>query len=741
MGRKRGAVEIRARLLGITDTMRTVGELGRRIMNHRQNPITNARCWALLVVMVLMLLAGRVAAQETEERVFLRADNQSATGETWTGEGNVHIVYQDIEIHCDKAEYDRSTGEVVVRGNVIVDRGPSRFTANLAHFNLESKTGVFYDASAFVDPMYTFSGQEIEKIDETRFRLERASFTTCDIVDKNPPWSFHFRKALVKKEGLGRFTSTAMKIQGVPVFYMPYMVWPVKQERALGLLMPRLGYSNRRGFNIGLPLFVPLGRSYDTTIFADYYTKDFFGLGNSWRWAPVEGARGEIDLYGVWDRPNDEFQWRVLGFHKQEDFLGFQLLAQVENLSDIDFWQDFDRTFDATTRRDLYSFLYLTRSFGPYALNLRVDHRKTFLTTTDVVLSQIPEVELRSGSTAIAGSQVYLNLIGSLNYLSSDRGGDLKGRYGRADLFPTVSYTLPGPTWFSITPRLGGRFTYYTEQLTEDRRSFEDDPLGRIYATGAVDIVGPSFSRVFEGGLGRYEKVKHLIEPRFEYRYLTTTTDVSRIPIFDEVDSTPRDANFIRMILANRLLGRSSGGAGTRELGSLEFSQDYSFDQPLNFGEGGQTSRLGPFGASLRLTPTMGTGFDARVFYDLLTNNFRSFSLAASVQERLGMLNLTWYESYNPRNGQRTSSQVRSLIGFRKAGFPLDVTVQLAYDIVRSELGDQRYRMGWQGKCWNISAEYRDTRIGAFPTREFLIVIGLKGVGSLPEIKGSLGGY
>jgi hypothetical protein len=271
--------------------------------------------------------------------------------------------------------------------------------------------------------------------------------------------------------------------------------------------------------------------------------------------------------------------------------------------------------------------------------------------------------------------------------------------------------------------------------------SFLDEPLSRIYGTGAVDIVGPSLSRVYEGGLGKYEKTKHLIEPRIEYRYLTTTTDVSRIPVFDEVDSTPGDASLVRMVLANRLLGRDREGVGTRELGSLEFIQDYSFGEPLNLGEAGSTSQLGPLGMALRLTPTPGTGFDARLSYDLLFKNLRSTSLAASVQRPIGMLNLTWYESFNPRNGDRFSSQIRSLIGFRKAGFPLDATVQIAYDIVRAQIGDQRYGINYTGSCWNISAQYRDTKIGAFPTREFLIVIGLKGVGNLPEIKGSLGGY
>ena len=44
------------------------------------------------------------------------------------------------------------------------------------------------------------------------------------------------------------------------------------------------------------------------------------------------------------------------------------------------------------------------------------------------------------------------------------------------------------------------------------------------------------------------------------------------------------------------------------------------------------------------------------------------------------------------------------------------------------------------GERWGVTAEYRDLKLGLYPTRDFRIVIELKGVGSLPEIKGSLGG-
>ncbi len=704
----------------------------------------------LLLVSGILLLASSARAADDEQRVVLTADDQYASETMWHGEGNVHISYQDITIQCDTVDYDRATGDLVASGHVIVDRGPSRFTADELHFNLESKTGLFTNVTAQIDPMYSFTGDAMEKLDDTHYRIDQATFTTCS-TEERPPWSFHVRQAMLEEEGMGRFRGVAFKVQAVPVMYLPYMIFPLKQERTMGFLFPRMGYSNRRGFNFGLPFYIPLGRSYDTTIFADYYTAGDVGFGNQWRWAPVAGAQGEIDLYGIWNRSNanfDEFQWQIFGHHEQEDFLGFRLLAQVENLSDIDFFQDFDRSFAANTRRSLYSYFYLTRSFGPYALNLRADHRQTFLTTADVTLIQLPEAELRSSATPVFGSPVYLNLVSSVNVFNVDRGGDLKGTYARADFFPELSYTLPGPVWLSVTPRLGGRYTYYTSQYALDARNrptgFIQEALDRLYFTGGVDVVGPSFSRIFPGGLGNFDKVKHLVEPRIEYRYLTTATDVSRIPIFDEVDSTPKDANFVRFILANRLLGRGGEGVGTRELGSFSIFQSFSFSDPLNpvpAREGEPTSQRGPLGMELRVTPSVGTGFDARLSYDTLYRNLISSSLAASLQRSIGMLTLTWYQSRNPRTGERFSSQLRTLIGFRKAGFPLAATVNLAYDIENSVLQDQRYRVEYQGSCWNVAAEYRDTKLGLYPTREILILFGLKGVGALPEIRGSLGGY
>jgi LPS-assembly protein len=694
----------------------------------------------LLLGLLLIVPAAILEAADTPDSITLIAEEQQWEGDVWRGLGDVKILYQDIKITCDEMEYNRITQDLVAHGRIIVDQGPSRFTADELHYNLGTKAGLFINGTGYVDPMYSFSGREIEKIDETHYRIDGAVFTTCARDDPSPPWSFSIRRAFLEEEGFGRFHSSAIRIQNFPVFYLPYLVWPIKQARAPGLLMPTFGYSDARGFNIGLPVYFPVGRSYDTTVLFDYYANGYYGLGNEWRWAPTEDAAGRSLAYAVWDKAAAEWQWKYDVNHVQNDLLGFHLLVQLEDLSDVDFFQEFDRTFEANTRRSLYSQIYLTRSQGPATLNVRADRRVTFLTTNNVEQLQLPEVELRVRSTSIGGSRLYWDLVSSLNYFSVDRGGSLQGQYGRADLFPTLSYSLPSPLWLSVTPRLGGRGTYYTQRYSDDHLSFVDESISRTYLAGGVDIVGPSVSRIFNKPWGPYARFKHLVEPRISYAYLGGTEDTTLIPIFDEVDSTPL-TNRLRLALANRLLARSKEGVSARELGTFELYQDYSFDEPLNRGDGVRQSQWGPLGMLLRLTPTAGTGFDAQVSYDTLFKNPISASLAGSLTRPEGTARLTWYQSYQSRTGQRVSSQLRALIDFRKPGFPLQAGVQLAYDSEKAEFQQQQYRVFWQGSCWSISAEYRDLQLGPVPTREFRIVIDLKGVGALPEIKGSLGSF
>jgi hypothetical protein len=71
-----------------------------------------------VTALAMVVLAGIVGAADEEDRVILHAETQLGTANGWHGEGEVQIVYQDIEIRCDEADWDRATGMVVARGNV-----------------------------------------------------------------------------------------------------------------------------------------------------------------------------------------------------------------------------------------------------------------------------------------------------------------------------------------------------------------------------------------------------------------------------------------------------------------------------------------------------------------------------------------------------------------------------------------------------------------------------------------------
>jgi LPS-assembly protein len=699
---------------------------------------------ALPALVALLLVPWTCAASEPREAFNLRADQQEWVEETfWFGTGDVQVQYQDITVTCDEMELNLETRQLTARGSVVLEQGPRRFTADELTYDLATKTGLFINATGSAPPSYYFTSAVAEKLDETHFRLEDATFTTCG-DEEVPPWQFNVKKALLEEEGYGRFRSASFRVKGTPVMYLPYIIWPVKTERAAGLLMPSYGYSDRRGAYLGNALFIPIGRSYDTTIYLDAYSKGHLGVGSEWRWAPKQETFGEITAYTIRNADDDVWQWKVNGRHRQEDFFGFRLLAEAEDLSDIDFFQEFERSFDQNTRRSLYSYLYLTRSWGPYALNLRADRRKTFLGTEasdEIALNQLPEVELRVRPTRIGQSSLYWSLISSANLFDVDRGDGLTGTYGRADLFPQLSYTLPGPPWLTVTPRIGGRATYYTSryEVTSTGRpvAIEEEAVDRSYLAGGIDIVGPSISRVFTlSGNGAFEKLKHVIEPRLEYDYLSDEGDTSRIPRFDEVDNT-RPTNRVKVTLANLLFGRSAEDLSARDLASFEVSQEYSFSDPLNQGLG-EESQKGPLEAILRITPSRSVSFDGRASYDTLFRNMRSLSVSANYSQRGGYTNITWYEAYLPTTGERASSQIRSAFGLGSRSGPFSMDLHLSYDVEAQSFQQQRAQLRYRGSCWGLTVEYRDQQLGRFPSRDYRVIIDLKDVGRLFEIQGGL---
>jgi LPS-assembly protein len=685
--------------------------------------------------------------------------------------GSVHIHYQDIDLQADQAEIDLTSREVIALGNVIVDQGPRRMTGVSATFNLETKTGTLKQATARVAPDYYFSGTEIVKTGDNTYEVTNGIFTSCD--QKVPDWSFRLGRARVEMEGYAHMRHVSMRVKSLPVLYLPYVLWPAKTERSSGFLVPNIGYSDRRGAQLGLAYFQTLGRSYDTTIHTDLFSKNFLGLGDEFRYRPSAGTTGDLIGYMVHDTEklpdeprNKQRRWKVEWNHDTTDLpWGMRGLVHYLNYSDFNFFRDFERDFDRNTVRFLDSRASATGNWGPNLVNFLLDNRETFVGVGNDTLIQrkLPDVEYRLRSTQVGKSPFYVELDSSAAYLDVSQPGGYAGKYGRFDLFPQVTLPIRSFPWLSLSVTGGERLTWYGDSLrttttdTGTTTAFQGQAVTRALPYGSAEIVGPSISRIFDLDLGRFGKFKHVIEPRFTYTYQGTYDKQQEIPQFDEID-TQFASNVGRVALDSRVLGKPKDEKqSAREVLLLEIARSYSFDktQPLlgvaSVGTAGGvvtpgttgtlSSQAGPLEGLLRFNPSDRSNLKLEATYDTLYKRLATTGLTGNYGlPSATYAGVTWFTRYETDTGETLGNQIRLNGAFPVIPRKLRFEGQVNYDLQLRLLQQQRYVLTWTSQCYGLVLELRDFRSqtgvpGATQSdKEIRFSLSLKNVGTFLDL-------
>ena len=519
------------------------------------------------------------------------------------GSDEVLIEYQDVKIRADAAHYDFPTKTATLVGHVVIDQGPTRLAGERATFQLEAKTGTIEVATADLSPAYHVIAKTIEKIGEATYRIHDGIFTACDIP--KPSWSFHLSDAVVTLDDYARMKDVSFWARNVPLFYTPYLVWPTKEDRASGMLVPGAGYSSRRGAYLGLTNYWVTGRSTDLTTNVDLYSRGSFGLGEELRWTPSPESAGFFQGYAIHDTSatvcvpiaeepsggdgpctlpdgtpgvsttRTRNRWKFRLEHIADDLpYGFRGVVDVRDYSDEEYLQDFERSFALNSARQVLSRAFVTKNLGDNSLNIRFERSETFFGTL-VRQERLPSVEFSRRTSQVGETPLFFALESSLSWLYINRGPGLpRGDYARADVHPTVSFPWKRIPWLSITARAGGRWTGYTDSTDSLETRFTGQTLAREYGEAGLSIVGPSFSRIYDVAIGRFGKFKHVIEPRIDYSYISEVGSPERIPTYDEVD-LPLGQNQVRYAIVNRLLARSADpkAGAAEEIASLEVSQ------------------------------------------------------------------------------------------------------------------------------------------------------------------------
>jgi LPS-assembly protein len=651
-------------------------------------------------------------------------------------QGDVVIEYQDIKLQSDKVTYNLKTRDVVAEGHVIIDQGPTRVTATQAIYNLDTKTGTFFNATATMEPSMYFSGDRMEKIDEDTYRLTNGVLTSCDL--DHPAWSFHVGSGDVTLNDYARLNNISFRAHGLPIFWAPRIIWPTKRDRSQGLLIPRARFTDKFGVRLENGYFLPIGESADATVYADVSTKEYFGTGIDLRYVPTENVKiGDFRAKAVNNAhvptvdsagnptESSRIEWKYQFRHAQENLPGgFRGVVDVQDYSNLNFFREYDDDPNLHTLSNIYSSAYLTRNRPTYSLNILADRRDYELATGRQRFEQLPSLQLRMYPQRIASTPLYFSMESSSSRLRSgaldnNNVRTIDADYLRTDVFPTLSVKVRTPSWLSLKPQISVRETYYSSSRDETTGDIvSEESIRRSYAQGQIEIVGPSFSRIFNHPAGGFTKFKHVIEPRVRYVYTTDVENQNQIIRFDSVDSPflPIVPNSVEYSLTHRLIGKEAGENGNaREVLSLSLRQNAALSEP--FQRDGSTAFGGahtftPLVTTLRFNPYQSVTVDANAAFGNVSHQIDQVSLSANLvgtgQRADKYLRFTYFASFNPPGlTDAGSSQIRVDTGSWIVRDRVRADVQLNFDAKNRKFLEQRYLTGWTGSCYGIALEYR----------------------------------
>ncbi len=735
-------------------------------------------------------------------------DFQYQEGQYLIATGGVDFKYQGLRLQAERARIDIPTNLLTAEGDVILDEGPQRLAGQTLEYDLDTRTGKITEATAYAEGDYYFTGSEIAKTGDITYTVENGMFTSCE--QDVPSWSLHMSEGRVTLEEYVRVKNARLKFKKLPVLYAPFLVWPANTERSSGLLVPKPGYSSRRGTELSMAYFKTLGRSADTTFLLDLSADEYFGFGNETRYRPSENTTGYFRAY-VLSEPNvfnpefannfaedhvpGETRWKAELLHETRDLWGgFRGVVSLREYSDLDYLQDYERNVNRQRQPYVYSNAFLSRNIGPHSLNILVDQRERILSKGNKDLRrQLPEVEYKLRKLRLGNSWAYLDLQSSLNYFSLELEGPftstdpetgllttetvrLSEQYGRLDVSPTLTVSLSSLNWLSADVELGGRATYYTDSLTPaaevpvgEPQGFSGDDLSRAFPRAGMEVVGPSFLRIFDKKIGRFAKFKHIVEPRVDYAFVGDFDEQSEIFRFDEIDNL-RPLNGFLFSLVNRLVAKPADEeqGGAIEIASLTFSQGLSNDrdQPGQVSTRDPTLKTseGPFGVALRINPSRATSFRAEAGFNTLFDQFdlETFRLSGSTKVGRHQFGLSWFSGWRidlaqtptdeipaesiPVLSTKTSDQAQFSTRLELLPERLSLEAQLSFDILgplvdgvrRSwDLQQQRYFLNWKSQCYSWQLEYRESNYREIEDRDVRFSLTLKNVGTFLDLNDS----
>ena len=670
---------------------------------------------------VMLYAADWGQVGETGVPVQLEADQVSYDREhgIYQATGDVRLQQGDFEVRSQNLQWNQLSGEVDAEGNVHLVSPDEELSGSKAKYNLLQGTGTVENGNFFLRSQNLHvRGEKIERRGEFDYHIEKGFFTTCD--GEVPSWKFGASQIDVTLGGYARAKHTVFYLKDIPTLYVPYMIYPAKTERESGLLIPSVGYSDKRGFQYSGAYYQVLGVNQDATLYGDYLSKMGIGKGLEYRYIFGHNTAGEARAYhinvdqvdGV--TVNEEryaLQWQHDGLLPG----AVRMVADAEYVNNNDYFKDFGTIAEDYNKDKVQSLFSLSKNWGKYSLVGQLRYIKDLEVDDPSTLQLLPRINFDVARQRFGESIFYYALNNEYTYFWRQKG--LRGE--RLMIKPLLAANLQLWDVINVAPEISYRERIYWG--ASDNSSNEHEGIPEF-----VTKINTRMQRIYHQIPGTVSKLRHSIEPEVVYRYIPEV-DQSRLPNFDTYDRIA-EANRLEYALVQRLTARfdtDEGKATYRELLYLRLSQNYDLTSEAS------EQRFGAIRAEMTLLPFTWLSLRSDTTFEVDSGDWSKISAETDIKDsRENSLRVAY--RYN-RDDVTDYGYVDLSVAFLK---PVYVNYQQRYDFSAQEQLEQVIGLEYRQKCWSAQLAYREHD----SERSVVLTFTMSGIGSVGGIGGSLGG-
>ncbi len=472
----------------------------------------------------------------------IRYDRKSQTA---TGTNGVFINYNGSILTADSVSLDELSHEATADGSVRIQQGGQLWVGDHIRYNFDTHQMVSEKFRSGSPPVF-MAGQGLHadiatnQTQKNVYNTTNAIITTDDVYD--PAFEVHAsRMKIIPGEKLQAWNAV-LYAKGVPVFYFPYYSRNLGPHASNFDFVP--GYRSLYGpFILGSYTWW-LNNELDGKFHLDYREERGVGLGPDFNYHLGRWGSGSLAYYYTHDDspttnsvngPVYNNRQRLYFSYQAMPFTNLEVRSQVRYQSDAGVNRDF---FEGDYRENPQpnTFVEEDKLFKNFSLDVLTQPRvDPFLETVE----RLPDVRLTGFRQELWNLPFYYDSESTIGYYrrlfadTNDHVVSTNFEAARADTYHqiTLPETLFG--WLNVTPRVGGRFTYYST-ATGPGASTDEQSRG-VFNTGAE--VSFKLSRLWSdvhNNLLDIDGVRHIVTPSVNYVYVPSpNVHPNQLPQFD----------------------------------------------------------------------------------------------------------------------------------------------------------------------------------------------------------------